>query len=119
MKRQGRNGGGMIVRDRQPLEVVAEHLLRDEAPVGSPDVEFLEAHLAGDLPRRRGAYEFAIGRIADERRSGRAELRIGPPEPEGRVRVQQQRHSMYSEKSSRGVSKSGAIQNERSFAVPG
>jgi hypothetical protein len=46
-------------------------------------------------------------------------LRVGPPEPEDRVRVQKEGLSMYSAKSSRGALKSGAIQNERSFAVPG
>lgn len=66
-----------------------------------------------------GLTSFAIGRVADECRGAGAQSGIGPPEPEDRVRVQQERHSMYSAKSSRGASKSGAIQNERSLAVPG
>ena len=50
-----------------------------------------------------------------------AELRVVPPEPQERLRVQEQvvLHSMYSLNSSSGALKSGAIQCLVSLADPG
>jgi hypothetical protein len=46
------------------------------------------------------------------------QLLIVPHEPEKRMRVQQESHTIYSLKSSRGVSKSSAIQCPLSLALP-
>ena len=47
--------------------------------------------------------------VADRFLGGLAQLRIVPPELQEGMRIQQQDHSMYSLKSFRGASKSGAM----------
>ncbi len=120
MERQNGDLFQMFRRNLKPLKITADHVMVEESRILPADIQLFAADLDCDFPRRRHADKFAVGRVADQRCRGRTELGIVPPEPKHGMRVEKKCfHSIYSAKSSRGASKSGAIQKDRSFAVPG
>ena len=102
------------------MECVLRQVLRGKKVVaGSPGPSFPQPALIAISQHvaTLTSLWFAGASMTVPLRSG-AEVGIVPDEPEKRVRVQEQGHSMYSLKSSSGASKSGAIQWMVPLALP-
>src|SRR6266545_3747961 len=112
------NGRGVFEFDLEQNEVVAGDLSGQQNRRRFPQLQLAQPRLDSDLPARCHADQLAVGRGYDGRFRGRTQQRVVPQEPEQRVRVEQERHSMYSLNSSSGASKSGAIHRILSFADP-
>src|SRR5208337_347214 len=77
-----------------------------------------EADLDCDFPITRGADVLMVERVGDEAQSGGTQSRVRQDEPEERMSIQEQSHSMYSWKSARWSS-SSARMVRIPLAVPG
>src|SRR5208337_1563688 len=118
VRRQRLHERRMSQLDPQQTEPVRRQFPRQEGCGRFAEGELLQPGLDSDFPAGRYAHELLIRRVFDPRLGGRAEVRVVPDEPEERMGVEEQVHSIYSLNSSSGASKSGAIQWMVPLALP-
>lgn len=92
----------------EEVEVIDRKLSRQKRCCGFAEIELLKADLDGDFPASGDAYEFVIVWILDQSFGVCAQKCVGIQEPQQRVRIEKEVHSMYSLKSANGASKSAA-----------
>src|SRR5919106_3545703 len=108
----------MVYAHGQDIEAVPSNPAVHKRSVQLAQIKFANAHLNSYFPTNRRAYEFLIRRICDQLFGVIRQLRVIPNKPQEGMRIQKQFHAIYSLKSSRGASKSSAIQWLLLLALP-